>query len=153
GGRRALWRRGGVVGGVGSAVGGMRSGWGYRCGGLVSSYNRSLIFVTGPGPAETMIATGQALEKFRQGIRLQGGDERVIDEPERLPTARLHFHVSSSGSGFITGANCEQFGIALAMLGGGREKKEDQIDHGVGLEFHKRIGDPVKKGEPLATIH
>src|SRR5947207_1510334 len=103
--------------------------------------------------AETMIATGQALEKFRQGIRLQGGDERVIDEPERLPTARLHFHVSSSGSGFITGANCEQFGIALAMLGGGREKKEDKIDHGVGLEFHKRIGDRAEKGEPLATIH
>jgi len=49
--------------------------------------------------------------------------------------------------------NCEGFGIALAMLGGGREKKEDKIDHGVGLEFHKRIGDPVKKHEPLATIH
>ncbi len=103
--------------------------------------------------AETMIATGQALEKLRQGIRLQGGDERVIDEPERLPTARLNFHVTSSTSGFITGTNCEQFGIALAMLGGGREKKEDKIDHGVGLEFHKRIGDRVEKGEPLATIH
>jgi len=103
--------------------------------------------------AETMIATGQALEKFRQGIRLQGGDERVVDEPERLPTARLHFHVASSASGFITSTNCEQFGIALAMLGGGREKKEDKIDHGVGLEFHKRIGDRVEKGEPLATIH
>ena len=103
--------------------------------------------------AETMIATGQALEKFRQGIRLQGGDERVIDEPERLPTARLHFQVASSASGFVTGTNCEQFGIALAMLGGGREKKEDKIDHGVGLEFHKRVGDRVEKGEPLATIH
>src|SRR5260370_15870158 len=100
-----------------------------------------------------MIATGQALEKLRQGIRLQGGDERVIDEPERLPTARLNFHVTSSTSGFVTGTNCEQFGIALAMLGGGREKKEDKIDHGVGLEFHKRIGDGVEKGEPLATIH
>jgi len=103
--------------------------------------------------AETMIATGQALEKFRQGIRLQGGDERVVDEPERLPTARLHFHVMSSTNGFITGTNCEGFGIALAMLGGGREKKEDKIDHSIGLEFHKRIGDRVKKGEPLATIH
>jgi thymidine phosphorylase len=103
--------------------------------------------------AETMIATGQALEKIRQGIRLQGGDERVVDQPERLPIARLHFHVVSSSSGFITGTNCEQFGIALAMLGGGREKKEDKIDHGVGLEFHKRIGDRVEKGEPLATIH
>jgi pyrimidine-nucleoside phosphorylase len=39
------------------------------------------------------------------------------------------------------------------MLGGGREKKEDKIDHGVGLEFHKRIGDRVEKDEPLATIH
>ena len=103
--------------------------------------------------AETMIASGQALEKFRQGIRLQGGDERVIDEPERLPIARLNFHVTSSASGFITGTNCEGFGIALAMLGGGREKKEDKIDHSVGLEFHKRIGDRVEIGEPLATIH
>jgi len=103
--------------------------------------------------AETMIVSGQALEKFRQGIRLQGGDERVIDESERLPTARLHFQVASSAGGFVTDTNCEQFGIALAMLGGGREKKEDKIDHGVGLEFHKRIGDRVEKGEPLATIH
>ncbi len=103
--------------------------------------------------AELMIATGQALEKFRQGIRLQGGDERIIEEPERLPAARLHIDVASSASGFITGTNCEQFGIALALLGGGREKKEDKIDHGVGLEFHKRIGDRVEIGEPLATIH
>src|SRR6202040_4477347 len=49
--------------------------------------------------AETMIATGQALEKFRQGIRLQGGDERVIDERLRLPAPRLHFQVASSASG------------------------------------------------------
>ncbi len=84
---------------------------------------------------------------------MQGGDERVVDQTERLPIAPLHFHVASPASGFITGTNCEQFGIALAMLGGGREKKEDKIDHGVGLEFHKRIGDRVEKGEPLATIH
>src|SRR3981189_1035975 len=54
----------------------------------------------GPRLAETMIGTGQALEKFRQGIRLQGGDERVVDEPERLPAARLHFRVASTASGF-----------------------------------------------------
>jgi pyrimidine-nucleoside phosphorylase len=103
--------------------------------------------------AETMITTGQAREKFKQGIRLQGGDERVIDEPQLLPRARLHSVVSSPASGFITATACEQFGIALAILGGGREKKEDKIDHAVGLEFHKRIGDPVEKDEPLATIH
>ena len=48
--------------------------------------------------------------------------------------------------------NCLDLGIALAMLGGGREKKEHNVDHGVGLEFHKRIGDAVKTGETLVTI-
>jgi pyrimidine-nucleoside phosphorylase len=103
--------------------------------------------------AENMIATGQAKNKFKQGIKLQGGDARVIDEPQRLPRARFHVDVPSLTSGFVSGTNCEQFGVALAMLGGGREKKEDAIDHAVGLEFRKRIGDRVEKGESLATIH
>jgi pyrimidine-nucleoside phosphorylase len=103
--------------------------------------------------AETMIASGQAKEKFRQGILLQGGDGRVVDDPRILPQARSHCRVPSPGSGFVTVINCEQLGTALATLGGGREKKEDTIDHAVGLEFHKRIGDRVEKGEPLATIH
>jgi pyrimidine-nucleoside phosphorylase len=103
--------------------------------------------------AESMIASRQAKAKFKQGIALQGGDARVVDEPQRLPAARSHAEVASPAGGFVTGTDCEQFGIALAMLGGGREKKEDQIDPGVGLEFHKRIGDRVEKGESLATIH
>ena len=103
--------------------------------------------------AEAMIAKGQAKGKFRQGIRLQGGDPRVIDEPQRMPQARHRADVASPAAGFITSTDCDQFGIALAMLGGGREKKEDKIDHAVGLEFHKRIGDRVEKGESLATIH
>jgi pyrimidine-nucleoside phosphorylase len=103
--------------------------------------------------AETMIAGGQAREKLRQGIRLQGGDARVVDEPDRLPQSRFHVHVLSPAKGYVGATNCEQFGIALAILGGGREKKEDAIDHAVGLEFHKRIGDRVEQGEPLATIH
>ena len=103
--------------------------------------------------AETMVASGQALEKFRVGIRLQGGDERVIDDYSILPAARSKVDIASPTSGFLGATNCMEFGIALAMLGGGREKKEDKVDHGVGLEFHKRIGDSVEKGEPLTTIH
>jgi pyrimidine-nucleoside phosphorylase len=102
--------------------------------------------------AETMIATGQAKEKFRQGIKMQGGDERVIDDPHRLPKARFQTDVVSSQTGFLAAMATEQLGTALAMLGGGREKKEDTIDHGVGLEFNKRLGDRVEKGEPLVTI-
>jgi pyrimidine-nucleoside phosphorylase len=100
-----------------------------------------------------MIASGEAREKFKQCIRLQGGDERVINEPELLPKAVSDIDVKSSVSGTLVATNCEQFGIALAMLGGGRETKEDRIDHAVGLEFHKKIGERVEKGEPLATIH
>jgi thymidine phosphorylase len=103
--------------------------------------------------AETMVTTGRALEKFRQGIRLQGGDERVVDEPQRLPQARFQAEIASPTAGYITTTECEHLGTALAMLGGGREKKEDKIDHAVGLEFHKRIGDRVEKGDLLTTIH
>jgi len=103
--------------------------------------------------AEEMVASGRALERFRKGIDLQGGDESVIDDYSILPAARLHTDVISSTSGFLAATNCMEFGIALAMLGGGRETKEDKIDHGVGLEFHKRIGDRVEKDEPLVTIY
>jgi pyrimidine-nucleoside phosphorylase len=103
--------------------------------------------------AEAMISTGEAKKKFKQSISLQGGNERIVDDPQLLPQARSHVDVRSPSAGFITATNCEQLGTALATLGGGREKKEDSIDHAVGLEFHKRIGDRVEKGEPLATIH
>ena len=103
--------------------------------------------------AERMISSGEAREKFRQCIRLQGGDERVIDEPDLLPKAVSEVVVSSNAGGVLVTTNCEQFGMALAMLGGGRETKEDRIDHAVGLEFHKRIGERIEIGEPLATIH
>jgi pyrimidine-nucleoside phosphorylase len=103
--------------------------------------------------AETMVASGKALEKFKQGITLQGGDPRVIDDYSVLPAASHKVDVIAATSGYLAATDCMEFGIALAMLGGGRETKEDKIDHGVGLEFHKRIGDRVEKGEPLVTIH
>jgi pyrimidine-nucleoside phosphorylase len=115
--------------------------------------DRSKTLEEGRQLAEKMILTGRAKEKFKQGIRLQGGDERVVDDPQLLPQARSRADVASPSGGFIAATNCEQLGTALAMLGGGREKKEDTIDHAVGLEFHKRIGDRVEKGERLVTIH
>lgn len=103
--------------------------------------------------AEHLIASGKALEKFRECIRLQSGNERVIDDYRLLPGAAASAQVMSAARGHLVDTHCEQFGIALAMIGGGREKKEDLIDHGVGLEFHKRIGERVEKGELLVTIH
>ena len=101
---------------------------------------------------EQMIASGKALERFRQCIRLQGGNERIIDDTSLLPMAKFRVEIFNPKSGFITSMRCRDFGLALAILGGGRNRKEDQIDHGVGMEFHKRIGDRVQAGDKLVTI-
>lgn len=103
--------------------------------------------------AEEMIASGKAKTKFREAVRLQGGDENVVDDPGRLPRAKAEVEVASPLAGYVAATACERLGVALAILGGGREKKEDAIDVGVGLVFHKKIGDRVEKGEALATIH
>jgi pyrimidine-nucleoside phosphorylase len=100
-----------------------------------------------------LIASGQAREKFREIVALQGGDVGVVDDPHRLAHARQTIVVVSGADGYVAAIQCEQLGVASVVLGGGREKKEDKIDAAVGLEFHKRIGDSVKRGEPLCTLH
>jgi pyrimidine-nucleoside phosphorylase len=100
-----------------------------------------------------LIANGQAREKFREIVGLQGGDVGVVDDPARLARARQTLDVIAKSSGYISSIQCENLGVAGVVLGGGREKKEDRIDPAVGLEFHKRIGDAVERGEPLCTLH
>jgi pyrimidine-nucleoside phosphorylase len=100
-----------------------------------------------------LIVSGHAREKFREIVGLQGGDVGVIDDPARLAHARQTVDVTSPADGFIASTHCEQLGLACVVLGGGREQKEDTIDPAVGLEFHKRIGDAVNRGEPLCTLH
>ncbi len=103
--------------------------------------------------AGEMISSGKALEKFREIVRLQGGDVGVVDHPEKLAKARNQEDVASPAAGRVAGTACEQLGIACVILGGGRERKEDRIDPAVGLVVHKKIGDAVRKGEALCTIH
>jgi len=100
-----------------------------------------------------LIVSGQAREKFREIVGLQGGDVGVVDDPRRLKRARQTLEVTSPSQGFIATTRCEQLGIACVVLGGGREKKDDTIDPAVGLEFHKRVGDAVERDEPLCTLH
>jgi len=61
--------------------------------------------------------------------------------------------VSSTNSGYISSMQCEQIGTACVILGGGRERKEDSVDPAVGIVLHKKVGDRVNAGEPLATIY
>ncbi len=104
--------------------------------------------------AEEMITSGKALAHFREMLRLQGGgDASVVDKPSRLPQAQHTCEFAAKKSGIIQTIQCEQVGIASLVLGGGRGKKEDVIDHAVGLVLHKKVGDAVRAGEALCTIH
>ena len=100
-----------------------------------------------------IIASGQAFERFRQMVELQGGDIGTIDDPTRLPGTDHRVDVPSPRAGYVTAIACEQVGTACVILGGGRERKEDSVDPSVGVEVHKKLGDKVSVGESLCTIH
>ncbi len=103
--------------------------------------------------SEKLIASGKALDKFLQMVELQGGDPRTIDDPKKLPQAQHTMTLSSPKNGYLASLQCEQIGTACVILGGGRERKEDSVDPAVGIVLHKKVGDAVSAGEPLATIH
>ncbi len=98
--------------------------------------------------AEEMIANGKALAKFLEVCRLQGAAG-----PIRLPVAKFTAPFAAAAAGFIARIQCEQVGLASLVLGGGRNKQDDSIDHAVGLELHKKLGDAVQPGEPIAAVH
>jgi pyrimidine-nucleoside phosphorylase len=100
-----------------------------------------------------LIRSGEALQKFREMVELQGGDVRAIDDLARLPQAGSRLEVASTRGGFVQAIQCERAGTACVILGGGRERKEDSVDPAVGFVLHKKVGDAVSSGEPLCTVH
>jgi thymidine phosphorylase len=114
---------------------------------------RAANVANGKQRAKELISSGHGLEKFREIIRLQGGDPRVCDDVTRLPHARNTVDIPAASAGFVEAMACESMGVASVVLGGGRERKEDAIDPAVGIVVHKRVGDAVKSGEPLCTVH
>jgi pyrimidine-nucleoside phosphorylase len=99
------------------------------------------------------IKNGKALEKFKTFLKNQGGDEAVVDNPEKLPQAKYKIPVPAKRSGFVSNMVADQIGIAAMLLGAGRATKEDKIDLAVGLVLNKKVGDKVEKGESLMTIY
>ena len=103
--------------------------------------------------AETAIASGAALEKFRLLVRAQGGDVSFVDVPEKFPRAKIVEVVRANRSGFLARVHARLFGEAAVALGAGRARKGDQVDHAVGIIIHRKVGDRVAMSEPLFTIH
>jgi pyrimidine-nucleoside phosphorylase len=118
------------------------SAWMFFLGGRVSSVE------SGRELAERIIVSGAALAKFRDLCRQQGASD-----PSRLTVAKFTAEFMAATGGFIERVQCEQVGLASLVLGGGRNKQDDVIDHAVGLELHKKLGDAIQSGEPVATVH
>jgi pyrimidine-nucleoside phosphorylase len=118
-----------------------------RLGGAARSHDRASKM------AYEAVSKGHALKRFREIVRLQGGDERVIDDTSRLPRAGNIEEFRSRSGGFVTRCDAKLLGLASNALGAGRNRMEDSIDPAVGLYLQKKTGDRVKRGDVLCHIH
>jgi pyrimidine-nucleoside phosphorylase len=100
-----------------------------------------------------VISNGKALETFKVFLQSQGGDPGVVDDPAKLPQAKYIIELEATEDGYISEIVADEIGTAAMMLGAGRATKESIIDLAVGIVLKKKIGDQVKKGESLLTIH
>nr|ADZ45338.1 pyrimidine-nucleoside phosphorylase [Streptomyces sp. NRRL 30471] len=99
------------------------------------------------------VSSGRALAVFRAWVAGQGGDARVVGNPDLLPTATRVDVVPASWSGWISDVDARAVGKLALRLGAGRLRQEDRVDHAVGVVLRRRVGDEVRQGEPLAEVH
>jgi len=99
------------------------------------------------------LGSGAALAKLREVIGLQGGEPGVCDDPGLLPRARSTEVIRSPRDGRVVRLSARAIGHAAMVLGAGRDTADGSIDPGVGVVFHKKVGDPVAVNEPVATVH
>jgi pyrimidine-nucleoside phosphorylase len=97
----------------------------------------------------TVLADGSALAAYQHWIRAQGGDP----DPALLPRAEVVLELPAQGAGFVREVSAREVAVVAMKLGAGRERKEDPVDHAVGVVCRKKRGDRVERGEPLAELH
>ena len=91
---------------------------------------------------------GRAMDKWRAMISAQGGDPDA-----KLPVAKESQTVVAESDGVISELDALAVGLASWRLGAGRARKEDPVQFGAGVTLHAQLGDSVKKGAPLYTLH
>jgi pyrimidine-nucleoside phosphorylase len=101
---------------------------------------------------EEVLSSGAGLERFRRMVVRQGGDERVVDDIDRLPRAPVNVEVRSPRDGYISRVDALAVGRSSMYLGAGRKHLNDEVDHAVGLLILKKEGDPVSRGEVMAQV-
>ncbi len=110
---------------------------------------REMLRLAGKGNVDVAAALndGRAMDQWRRMIAAQGGD---VDAP--LPKAKHSHTIVAPSSGTLTSLDALQVGVASWRLGAGRERKEDAVQFGAGIELHAQIGSQVVAGAPLMTL-
>lgn len=103
--------------------------------------------------AKKALSSGQAFEKFKEMVQAQGGDIRYVEHPEFFERDAFEGEVLAAEDGFLSGMDTEKIGVAAGLLGAGRETKDSVIDMSAGIYLKRKIGDTVKKGEPIAICY
>ncbi|MDP9256713.1 MAG: thymidine phosphorylase [Actinomycetota bacterium] len=104
--------------------------------------------------AEEAIASGEALRTLERLVEAQGGDPSVAERPWNvLEAAPIVQAVPAPRAGAVALCGALAIGRAAMRLGAGRERKEDAIDHAVGIVVHAKPADEVAAGEVLAHVH
>ena len=103
--------------------------------------------------AKGTIKDGSALDKLRQMIKAQGGNEEVVNDTSLLPTAQYTAEYKANSAGYISAIISDKLGMASMLLGAGRATKESSIDPGAGITLLKKPGDTVNAGEPIVILH
>jgi len=98
------------------------------------------------------LASGKAYDKWVEMVSSQGGDPDSILRDDFTYTEYTCF-IKAEKDGYLYGYDTYKVGVGVSMLGAGREKIEDKIDHKVGIILHKKVGDRVRKGEIIMEIH
>ena len=98
------------------------------------------------------VKSGEALKRFEMMVKLQGGDVSYIEDTSKFRKASFSREVYAPADGYITHMDSEKIGLTAVLLGAGREKKEDNINHAAGIMIAAKAGDFVKRGELLATL-
>jgi pyrimidine-nucleoside phosphorylase len=99
------------------------------------------------------IATGAAARTAERMIEAQGGDPRVVSNPARLALAPEEVVIAAPREGFVTRIDALEIGLASVVMGAGRTRADQAIDHGVGIALEAKPGTRVAAGAPLARLY
>jgi len=99
------------------------------------------------------INSGKAFDKFKELVIAQGGDVSYIEDTSKFEKATYQLEFKATQNGYIKEIDSYQIGEYCMNLGAGRKRKEDSINHKVGIILKKKIGDYVEIGETLAIVH